>query len=259
MDTHDIAQRILIQRTGRYTDHGPELGQCGSARFRYETGRLRVAYASAHPGKAGELTATVQRFAQIRGIQVQWTVVPTQTGEEGLPEALSAAGFARTENLLLMAHEGHIAAPSPHPRLAVAPIVGWQEMWNYEYCSRVCFYGDTHPPHTLVNQRAGERWNEHERNWCRYYVARLSGDIVGGCYISLFEDIPTIMGVCILQEARGQGAATALLARAVADVISTANPFTCLFVEHGNPAEKLYCGLSFIPLCDSQTYVWSPG
>lgn len=259
MDTHDIARRILLQRIGRYTDFGPELGQSGSARFRFETGRLRVAYASARPGKARELVATVQRFAQVRRIQVQWTVVPSNAGEEELSDALSTARFERIEDLRLMAHEGAIAAPPANPHLAIAPIVHWQEMWEYEYCSRICFYGDIHPSDALVNQRASERWNERERNWCRYYVARLGGAIVGGCYISLFEDIPTIMGVCTMPEARGHGAATALLARAMADVISPANPITCLFVERGNPAENLYRKLGFILLIDSQTYSWSPG
>lgn len=259
MDTHEIARRILRQRVGRYADTGPEIGQYGSARFRFETGRLRVAYASARPGKAGEMVTMVQRLAQVRRLQMEWTVVPTQSGEEGLSEALSAAGFVRIEDLLLMAHAGYIAAPPPGPQLAVAPISRWQEMWDYEYCSRICFYGDIHPSEALVNQRASERWNEHERGWCRYYVARLGGGIIGGCYISLFEDIPMIMGVCTLPDARGRGAATALLARAVADVISPANPFTCLYVEHGNPAEMLYRRLGFIPLLDSQTYTWSPG
>ncbi|MGZ3678651.1 MAG: GNAT family N-acetyltransferase [Ktedonobacterales bacterium] len=259
MDTHDIAHRILLQRVGRFTDFGPELGPYGSARFRFETGRLRVAYASARPGKTREVVETVQRFARVRHTQVQWVVVPAQAGEEELPGALTAACFERIENLLLMAHEGYLATPLPHLGLAVAPIAQWRDIWDYEYCSRICFYGDIHPSDALVNQRASERWSEHERGWCRYYVARLGGSIIGGCYISLFEDIPMIMGVCTLPEARGRGVATALLAQAVADVISPANPFTCLFVEHGNHAETLYRKLGFIPLLDSQTYSWSPG
>ncbi len=259
MDTHDIAQRILLQRVGRFTDHGPELGASGSARFSFETGRLRVAYASARPGKAGELTATVQQFAQVRHMQVQWAVVPTRIGEEALPAALSAAYFERIEDSLLMAHEGGIIAPRLDPHLAIAPIVRWQEMWEYEYCSRVCFYGDTHPSDAAVNQQAVKRWDKQERNWCRYYVARVGGDIVGGCFISLFEDIPTIMGVCTLPKARGQGVATALLERVVADSIAATHPFTCLFVERGNPAKRLYRSLGFVPLLDSQTYSWNPG
>lgn len=258
MDTHEVARRILLQRMGRYADPGLELGQSGSARFRFETGRLRVAYASARPGKAGEMVAAVQRFARVRHMQVEWTVVPTMVGEEGLAEALSVACFVRIEDLLLMAHNGYIAATLSGPELTIAAVTRWQEMWEYEYCSRICFYGDTHPSDALVNQRASERWSEHERNWCRYYVARLGGSIIGGCYSSLFEDIPMIMGVCTLPEARGRGAATALLARAVADVISPANPYTCLYVERGNPAETLYRTLGFIPLLSSQTYAWSP-
>ena len=254
MNTQEIARRILVQRTERYTDPGPPLGQAGSARFRLETTRLRVAYATAQPGSARDLVLAIMRFARTRHMQVQWSVVPERPGEQELARELLAGGFTITENLLLMAHEGPVAtAVSPH--ILVQPITSWQAMWTYEFGSRRSFYDDPHPSDALVGQRAGERWRELERGWCRYFAAVIGGEQIGGCYVSLYEDIPTIMGVYTLPEFRGHGAATALLARAVADVHRPGNPYVCLYVEHGNPAERLYRQLGFVPLLDTQTFV----
>lgn len=256
MNTQEIARRILFQRTERYTDSGPLLGQTGSARFRVENARLRVAYAVARPGQARELVLAVMRYARSRGLQVQWSVVPQLPGEEALPNNLFTEGFRRTENLLLMAHEGPIKAVLDRG-VVVVPISSWQAMWLYEHGSRRSFYDDPRPSDALVGQRASERWREQERGWCRYFAAVVGGEQVGGCYVSLYEDIPTVMGVYTLAEYRGRGVATTLLAHAVHSVLRPGNPFVCLYVEHGNPAERLYRRLEFVPLLDTQTFVWS--
>jgi GNAT superfamily N-acetyltransferase len=256
MDTQAVAWRILQQRMGRYTDGGPSLGAAGSARYRMEAGRLRVAYATARPGHTGELVEGVVRYARMRRAQVQWTVTPTRSGEEQLTPALLAAGFEAIECLLLMAHEGPIGS-AVNPRVEVRRIASWQEMWEYEVGSRQSFYDDLRPSDALVSQRATERWREHERGWCHYYKALLGGRHAGGCYVSLFEDVPTIMGVYTLREARRQGVATALLARTVRDLLPRENGLCCLFVEDGNPAERLYRRLGFVPLFESNTYNWT--
>src|SRR5215468_7813647 len=93
MDTRDVARRILRQRMGRFADSGPSLGALGSARYRVEERRLRVAYATLGRGQAPTAIAEVQRYARAHGMQVQWAVVPTRPGEEELPAALRAAGF----------------------------------------------------------------------------------------------------------------------------------------------------------------------
>lgn len=255
MDTSEIVRRILIQRTERYTDPGPSLASAGTARFRIESSRLRVAYATAYPGQAGNLVKAVLRYVRPRRMQVHWSVVPSRSGEEELGPALLAARFERIENLLLMVHRGLISA-SPNPHVQVAPITTWQAMWNYEYGSRRSFYDDPHPSDALVGQRAGDRWRERERGWCRYYAAYYDGMQVGGCYVSLWEDIPTLMGVYTLPEARQRGVATAMLARSVAESIRPEHNVICLYVEHGNPAERLYRALGFEPLLDTQTFAW---
>ena len=256
MNTQEIARRILIQRTERYTDPGPPLGGTGAARFRIETTRVRVAYAVARPGQEGELVQAIVRYALSRHLQIYWSVVPELPGEEGVASALLAERFHMTENLLLMAHDGPIEVPVD-PRVTVVPIDSWQVMWRYEFGSRRSFYDDPHPSDALVGQRAGERWREQERGWCRYFAAFLEGEQVGGCYASLYEDIPTLMGVYTLPEYRGRGIATTLLASAIADIIRPDNPVVCLYVEHGNPAERLYRQLNFVPLFNTQTFVWA--
>ena len=74
MDIEDIKRRVLSQRMHRYPDVGPDLAGAGTARFRQETGRLRVAFASIRPGREAIAIDQVQRFARQRGIETQWIV-----------------------------------------------------------------------------------------------------------------------------------------------------------------------------------------
>ena len=257
MNIEDIKNRVLAQRVNRYPDAGPDLAGAGYARYRQETGRLRVAFASIRPGREAFAIEQTQRFARQRGIEVQWVVVPNRSGEDHLPDALHAAHFRMDENLLLMAHGGFVVAPR-NPVVTVSIIETQQAMWQYEYGSRQAFFDEDHPAEAAVSQRARERWREHEHGWCRYYAAALQGRAVGGCYVSLFEEIPTILGVYTVAAARRHGVATALLERAVADLAHNGRWTSCLFVKHGNPAELLYRQLEFVPLMDEQTWVWSP-
>ena len=111
MNIEDIKNRVLAQRVNRYPDAGPDLAGAGYARYRQETGRLRVAFASIRPGREAFAIEQTQRFARQRGIEVQWVVVPNRSGEDHLPDALRAAHFRMDENLLLMAHGGFVVAP----------------------------------------------------------------------------------------------------------------------------------------------------
>lgn len=256
INTRDLADRILAQRVNRYMDAGPPLAPFGSARFRVEGGRLRVGYAAARPGMAAALVTRVLRYAGERRMQVQWMVVPERAGEEDLCAELESAGFEAIEHLKLMGHSGPVVAPL-NPRVQVRPIGNWHEMWAYEQISRQCFYEDARPSDALVSQRAGERWHEQQQGWCRYFQAIVAGQLAGGCYVSLYEDVPTIMGVCTLPHERRQGVATSLLVATVRGALTPANELTCLFVERGNSAENLYRSLGFFPLVETHTYAWN--
>ena len=257
MDIEDIKRRVLVQRMKRYPDGGPGLAGAGAARYRQETGRLRVAFASIRRGRESAAIEQIQRFARPRGVEVQWIVVPEREGEGALPDALRDAHFRLDDNLLLMAHEGYVVAP-PSSGVTVAAIETEQAMWQYEYGSRQAFFNEELPAEAAVSQRARERWREHENGWCRYYAATIAGRAVGGCYVSLFEAIPTILGVYTIAEARQRGVATALLERTISDLAHGGSWTSCLFVKHGNPAERLYRQLGFVPLMDEQTWVWTP-
>lgn len=256
MDTQEVTRRVVHQRLHRYTDIGPDLAPYGSARFKFDGVRLRVAFATAQQsGAADEIVARVQRYARHRGLQPQWTVMPQRIGEAEFVEALPRAGFALNEALLLMAHEGYIQAPL-NAQVTTQPVGVWDEMWQYEYGSRRSFFDEAHPQDVVVRQRARDRWREQEQGWCRYYIATLEGHPVGGAYVTLFEEIPTIMGVYTVEEARQRGVATALLARTIGEIIRPGRDICCLFVKHGNPAEQLYRQLGFVPLVDELTYNW---
>lgn len=252
----DLTRRILLQRMNRFPDAGPDMLPVGGARYRQEGGRLRVGFASIAPGMAANAVRRVLLYAGARGVQVQWIVVPQRPGEEELPDALLAAGFEPGEKLLLMGHVGRLDVPV-NPRVVVSPIQSWQEMWEYEYGSRQSFFDDPQPLSTVVSPRARDRWREQEHGWCRYYVARIDGRIAGGCYTSLFEDIPTIMGVYTNAPYRQQGVATALLRRTISDLVRPGHEACCLFVRHGNPAENLYRELDFVPLADELAFSWT--
>jgi GNAT superfamily N-acetyltransferase len=255
MDMQEVARRILRQRMSRFQDAGPSLGVLGTARFRVEPGLLSVAYAAVVPRGAAEAVYRVVDFARHHRMHVQWVVVPMRPGEEELPAALRAASFAFVEDLLLMAHVGRIHPTTPLPNnVTVAHIASWQAMWQYEYGSRQSFYNESRPAEAVVTQRATERWREHERGWCRYYAAFSGEQYVGGCYVSLYEDVPTLMGVYTLPEARRRGVARTLLTRVVNEIAMMRNDLCCLYVERGNPAERLYQSLGFVPLFNTQTY-----
>lgn len=253
---HDISRRILLQRMSRFPDAGPDLMPAGGARYRMEGTRIRVGFAHLVPGKAAEAVRRVLIFARARGLAVQWVVVADRSGAAELPEALADAGFLLAEKLHLMGHDGLMRVP-PNPRVQVSPIRTWQEMWQYEYGSRQSFFDDLAPANAIVSHRARDRWREQEHGWCRYYIARIDQHLAGGCYISLFEDVPTIMGVYTHTGDRRAGVATALIAHAIGDSVRPGHEATCLFVHDGNPAERLYRELGFVHLAEESTYSWN--
>jgi GNAT superfamily N-acetyltransferase len=214
---------------------------------------VRVGYAQARPGQAAALVARVVQYARGKQLQVQWSVVPERSGEEDLAAALKEAGFTRTEDLLLMAHAGPIEATGD-TRVTIQPIMRWQTMLEYEYGSRQCFYDDPAPLEGWVQQRATDRWREQQNGWYRYYAALLDGRLVGGCYISLFEDIPTLMGVYTLPEVRKRGVATRMIAETVNQMVRPDHDICCLFVERANPARNLYTDLGFVPIISTMTF-----
>jgi GNAT superfamily N-acetyltransferase len=184
--------------------------------------------------------------------------VPERRGETELVAALGDAGFQKTEDLLLMGCADRVTSMSSR-NITVSPILNRQLMQAYEYGSRLCFYGEPHPEELAVTQRATERWNEAQAGWFTYYAALESGRLLGGCYASLFEDVPTLMGVYTLPQVRKQGVASQLVSYVVGDLLTSERDACCLFVERGNPARNVYLELGFVPLVNMITFFLDAG
>ncbi|HEV7129184.1 MAG TPA: GNAT family N-acetyltransferase, partial [Ktedonobacterales bacterium] len=253
MDSHEIVNRIMHQRRQRFPSKVPGLGANMSAACRVDGRQLRVAFASAAPGCAAQLVAGVLDHSVRRHLDVTWTVIPTLPGESELAAALRARAFLQEEGQRMMALAGPLVV-APTPQVTIAPIRGLQAMRSYEYGSRGAFFDDPQPAPDVVERRAHERLRELESGWCRYFAAQVAGRPVGGCYYTQYEIVPTIMGVYTIPAAQRQGVASALLAYVVGELLASGQHVSCLYVRHGNPAERLYAHLGFLPLFDEYTF-----
>lgn len=248
-----ILRRITAQRLRRYGDAGPDLAPFGSARFSVEGSRLLVAYADISAKHARGAAGRVLEFSQPRGLRVIWNVVTDGQDGIALSQALRARGFTLDERLILMARQGKLQS-RPNPDVSISRIMSWTAMRDYEYGSRRSFYGEDIPDDDLVTARARERWRQQEMGWYRYYTATVRGHFVGGLYVSLWEDVPTLMGVYTLSQARQRGVATSAMAYVIDELIASGRQTYCLFVKDDNPARALYHSLGFRALATEETY-----
>lgn len=252
MDIQEITHRIIAQRQMRYPNTVPGVGGAGVAPCRLDGPRMRIAFASAAPGAAAQLVAACVDYCAARGLAISWNVIPARPGEEALLAALRARGFRDEEGQQLMGHEGPLTLP-PNPHFTIVPITTWNAMRVYEYGSRAAFFDDPHPERATVERRADERMRDQRNGWCRYFAVLLDGRMVGGCYYTRYEEVPTIMGVYTIAEAQRRGAASALLAHVVEELRANGHEACCLYVRHGNQAERLYRRLGFVTLLDEYT------
>ena len=250
----DILRRITMQRSQRYTDVGPDLTPFGSARFRSDGARLLIAYATVTPDQANGAVERVAGYARLRGLRAIWSIISETSEDAALTAALGAHGFTLDERLILMARQGELHTRI-NSRVSVSPITSWPAMWAYERGSRRAFYDDPAPNDDLVTARARERWRQQEMGWYRYYAASLDNHIVGGLYVSLWEDVPTLMGVYTLETAQRQGVAKTALSYAIHDLAQTGRHTYCLYVKSDNPAQFLYRALGFQTLATEETYI----
>jgi ribosomal protein S18 acetylase RimI-like enzyme len=257
LPARDILRRITAQRAQRYTDVGPDLMPFGSARFRLDGARLLVAYASVAPDQANGAVERVASYTRLRGLRAIWTLMSEEPEDEALRVALRAQGFVLDERLILMARQGEMRV-RVNPLVSVSPITAWPAMWAYARGSRQAFYNDPSPDDDLVTARARERWRQQDMGWYRYYAASLDNHIVGGLYVSMWEDVPTIMGVYTLDTVQRRGVATTAIAFAVHDLMQVGRNTYCLYVKDDNPAQRLYRALGFQTLAIEETYSLEP-
>ena len=205
------------------------------------------------PGAAPALVDAVLAYGRQQGLAVDWTVIPTRGSEAELEAPLRAHGLRVEEHQRLMVREGPIAMLT-NPRVTIVPIDTLDAMMVYEAGSRSSFFHDQAPLHEAVERRARQRFDEQAHGWCRYLAAYLDNRPVGGCYYTRWEDVPTIIGVYTVQQARRNGVATALVSHVVHTLWTAGSHACCLFVHDGNPAEQIYRAIGFVPLVDEYTY-----
>lgn len=252
---HAIYQRIATQRAQRYLDPGPDLGSLGAARYRLETARLLIAYARIPPANLPVAVDRVDAYVHARGLRAVWTVNRDQESEpDPLERLLPVRGYTLDERLNLMARQDALDL-RVNPAVTVTPITSFSAMRAYEYGSRGAFYDDPAPDEGMVAARASERLRQQENGWFRYYIATLDSVNAGGLYVSLWEDVPTIMGVYTTEHARRHGVATATLKRVIDDLRASGHSAYCLFVKEGNPAARLYEDLGFRSLGLEASYI----
>ena len=75
LSDEDITRRILRQRMGRFDDAGPDLRPAGGARFRFDDGRMRIAFAEVAPGDAPLAVDLAQRYARARNLSTAFRAV----------------------------------------------------------------------------------------------------------------------------------------------------------------------------------------
>ena len=253
MDTADLIARITRQRLQRFFETVPGVESLGHVPCRPDGPRLHVAFATPAQGAGAALVDAVLAYCRAQGLAVDWTVIPSRAGEAELEAPLRAHGLRVEEHQRLMVREGPITV-APSPRVAIVPIDTLDAMIVYEAGSRASFFHDQAPLREAVERRARQRFDEQARGWCRYLAAYLDNHPVGGCYYTRWEDVPTIIGVYTVPQARRQGVATALVSQVVRTLWSEGHQACCLFVHNGNPAEQIYRGIGFIPVVDEYTY-----
>ncbi|HEY7850885.1 MAG TPA: GNAT family N-acetyltransferase, partial [Ktedonobacterales bacterium] len=225
----DIVRRIIAQRAQRYLDPGPDLGTLGDARYRLESDRLLIGFARIPLANLDTSCARIASFARARNLRAIWIVMSDLSGPpDVLERALPAHAYVLDERLILMARQGALNL-RPNPAVAVSPITTFAAMRAYEYGSRRAFYDDPTPDEHLVAARASERLRQQDNGWFRYYAATLDATIVGGLYISLWEDVPTIMGVYTSDAAQRQGVASAAINCAIDEIRRGGRDAYCLF------------------------------
>ena len=173
-------------------------------------------------GQSPEAVARVVEFARQRHLQVQWLVVPQRPGESELIAALQDSGFDLAEDLLLMAVPLEEERRARGRRRALRP-TGGSTRYLPGHDPAIAHRTRCSPTSTAVDcaSTAKVTRGDHGKPARHGALAGAAGGLVsllrrcvgrrlvGGCYASLFEDIPTVMGVYTMPDVRHQGVARA--------------------------------------------------
>jgi GNAT superfamily N-acetyltransferase len=113
--------------------------------------------------------------------------------------------------------------------------------------------------HREVERRMERYWNEYTDWNSRFMIAWLDGEPVGTARLT-DEDVPVVVGVATLPQARGHGVATTITASLTAQGLQMRG-VCALYVDRGSQAERIYRRIGYIPLFRSRAWLrrWNDG
>ena len=110
-----------------------------------------------------------------------------------------------------------------------------------------------------VQRRKARFWREYSDWGYRFAIARLEGQPAGTARLTN-EELPLVVGVATLPEARRQGVATSLTDLLTREALRRRG-ICALYVERGSQAARIYARLGYKPLFRSRAWVrrYRPG
>jgi GNAT superfamily N-acetyltransferase len=238
---HEVAYAEMVAQCER-TAHAWFLHAEGAPAYGDANRALRLRCAGAGPDTVAR--EVVDYYAAIG--QTPIADVDHVAQAQGIGEALQRLGMTPvTGSRLLMRYGSTMPPPAEPASVSVETVpnetgAGEAAEWIDVAISDDVGWPDEHLWRAIAGFEA--RYDS-----CTLYLARLDGRAVGAC--DLFESARwgRVDSVVTRPEWRRRGVASALVARAVADSLTSGNFETYLFTEPGGVAERLYRRLGFVP------------
>lgn len=235
---HEIAYSGMIARCER-TDyavflHAPQAVDYLDANraVRLRTGRLT----------ADAVAREVADYYRARGQRPVADVDPVAESQ-GIGAALRAIGLQPVGGSRLLMRYGLMAAPAVTSRAVVEVVPNETGAGEASEWIETAIADDIGWPDESLWRTVAE--HEARFHACRLYLARLNGHAAGVCDLFQHGGWGRIDSVVTRPEARRNGVASLLVARAVADSVTSGNDDTYLFTEPGSDAQRLYSRLGF--------------
>ena len=198
-------------------------------------------------GKSADAVATeVAAYYRSRGLRSA-AEVDDIAEEQGIGEALRKIGIQPVGGDRLLMRYPSCEPPPPMPKTDATVETVPNETGRGEAAEWIetAVADDVGWPDEQLWRKVADR--EARYSPCRLYLARLNGRPAGACDLFHYENWGRIDSVATWPEFRRRGVASALVAQAIADSLTSGSLETYLFTEPQGAAERLYLALGFVP------------
>ena len=169
------------------------------------------------------------------------------------PELLHARGFRPSEDWEAMVCR-RLAAVSRNASITLDRV---QTRGDMRVAAWIAEQSDRSTPVSPDDQAVGRRmeryWREYVDYGSRYLIAALDGRPAGTARLTE-EDLPVVVGVATVPEARRQGIATTITAT-LAELALRERGACALYADRGSQAARIYARLGFQPRYRMRTWV----